>query len=594
MDYSGRIIIYDFEVFKYDTLLGTIILDNQEQKYYQTWDLDEIKSFYSENTSALWVGHNNRYYDNLILEAIVRNKNPYEVSKFLISNEDNRRPSISIKLNYLDLMCMLDEMYSLKMTEAAFGKNISETEVDFDLDRKLSDEEKKRTESYNRDDLTQTLSNFFGLQDQIQTRLNLLKEFNLDISHLNDTKGKLAAICLKAKKIWGIEKMKEPPRLYPDLRLNNKELMDFYLNEKYLTNERLDINICGATVRGGSGGMHAALPHYHTDKALYFDVSGFYNLTMINRDLLPRTLNEASKQTYDYLYHEQLKLKKKDPKKRKVYKLVLLSVFGAQMNKYTDFYDPYHGNLVMITGQLFLMDLLEKLEGKVQLIQANTDGIIVKVLDGHTNEEVIKIVEEWENRTGYTIKKIPITDIWQRDVNCYMYREDGKITVVGENAVYDQWKDVFNRKTWKLKDPIILAYCVVDYLMNNIPPEKTIEKYKNEPRMFQYICKKGSFDYLETEKTYNGGEVVTNKVQKVNRAFASKNTEYNEMLYKVKQDSAGKIKKAKVSNLPDNIFIYNEDINSPEAIEELKSKIDYDYYILRGYEKITTFLPKEV
>ena len=66
------------------------------------------------------------------------------------------------------------------------------------------------------------------------------------------------------------------------------------------------------------------------------------------------------------------------------------------------------------------------------------------------------------------------------------------------------------------------------------------------------------------------------------------------MLYKVKQDSSGKIKKAKVSNLPDNIFIYNEDINSPEAIEELKSKIDYDYYILRGYEKIATFLPKEV
>lgn len=590
MEYNGNIIIYDFEVFRFDTLLGTIIINKENKQYFQTWDLEEIKKFYLDNIDALWVGHNNQFYDNLILEAVVKGQNPYQVSKNLIENE-NARPKLSIPLVYLDLMRMIDEMYSLKMTEAAFGKDISETEVDFDIDRKLTEEEKLSTESYNRDDLNQTLENFLSLQDQIQTRFDLLKEFHLSTSHLNDSKGRLAGICLGAKKIWGIENMREAPRVYPDLRLNNKELLNYYLNEKYLTDERIDINICGATIRGGSGGMHAALPHYHTDKALYFDVSGFYNLTMINKGLLPRTLNDKAKQIYDYLYHEQLKLKKTDPRKRKVYKIVLLAVFGAQINKYTDFYDPYHGNLVMITGQLYLIDLLEKLERKIQLIQANTDGIIVKVLEGYTNEEVIKIVEEWENRTGYTIKKIPITDIWQRDVNCYMYREDGKIEVIGENAVYEQWEDVFTRKTWKLKEPPILAYCVVDYFMNGITPEETIQKYKNKLRMFQYICKKGSYQYLEIHKDYEDGKLEIEKTQKVNRAFASKNKEYKEMLYKVKTDKNGELRKAKVSNLPDNILIYNKDINNEEAIEQLKDQIDWNYYVLRGYEKIMTFLP---
>ena len=39
-----KIIIFDFEVFKYDVLLGAIILDNnKDPEYFQTWDKEEIK-----------------------------------------------------------------------------------------------------------------------------------------------------------------------------------------------------------------------------------------------------------------------------------------------------------------------------------------------------------------------------------------------------------------------------------------------------------------------------------------------------------------------------------------------------------------------
>lgn len=579
-----KIIFFDFEVFKYNVLFGSLILDD-DLSYYQTWDKKEIRDFYEQNKSYLWVGHNNLSYDNAILESIINNEDTYTISKQIINGNKN----ISYIPPYtLDLMKLLDESYSLKATEGAFGNDIVETPIDFDLDRELTSEEKTQIEKYNRDDLNQTFNNFIALKDQVETRFGILKEFNIDKRYLNSSKARLASKVLNAKRGTFT---KEKPALLDDLKLNNEALKEYFLNEKYLTSERLNLNICNLDIKVGSGGIHGALERYKTDEALYFDVSGFYNLTMINKDLLPRSLNEEGKKTYEQLYYKQLELKKTDPQKRKIYKTILLSVFGASLNKYSSFYDSSRGNLVMIVGQLYLVDLLEKLNNKVQLIQVNTDGIIIKAINNTSEDEIIKIVEDWEKRTKYTIKKERIYNLYQRDVNCYMYKDkNNKIVVVGENAVYENWKDVFSRKTWKLKEPPILAYIVVDYFMNGIKPEDTINKYKNELRMFQYICKKDSFDYLEVESIYNNMCFTVDKIQNINRVFASNNNDCTKMIYKVKTDKNGKIKRSKVSSLPDNIFIYNKDINDKKNKQEIIKQIDYDYYLLRGYEKITTFL----
>ena len=42
-----KVIVFDFEVFKYDTLLG--VYDVNEKKFYQTWNLEEIRRFYWRN-----------------------------------------------------------------------------------------------------------------------------------------------------------------------------------------------------------------------------------------------------------------------------------------------------------------------------------------------------------------------------------------------------------------------------------------------------------------------------------------------------------------------------------------------------------------
>ena len=183
-----RLIIFDFEVFKYDTLLGALIIDNDEISLMQTWDLEEIKNFYYSNINSLWLGWNNERYDNHILQAIIKDANPFKVSKEII--EQDKRKYLTIQLNYYDLMT--NHLGSLKAIECSAGKNIHTTDVDFNLNRKLTIEEKELTESYNFDDLEQTLDNFISIKGELSLRMDVISEFDLPLSCLHVTGTQLA------------------------------------------------------------------------------------------------------------------------------------------------------------------------------------------------------------------------------------------------------------------------------------------------------------------------------------------------------------------------------------------------------------------
>ena len=571
-----RFIIFDFEVFKYDTLLGAIVLEKgHKPQLYQLWDLENIKKFYWENRYNIWVGHNNSHYDNFILQAVINNRNPYEVSKLIIEN--NIKPRLNIQLYYYDLMSW--HMGSLKVLEAQMGKNISESEVDFDIDRPLKTEEKLESESYNRDDLDQTLTDFKLCKNEIQLRFEMMKEFGLDYSTLRITENQIAERVLKPNRIHGIEELVIHPQLYPQLKIKNQKMIDYFLYKEWQHTPKMILNICGVDHTIAKGGIHAARECYHTDWAYYFDVSGYYNLIMINYDLLPRTLSEEGKAKYKQMYKEQLRLKKINPVKRVVYKKICLAVYGAELNEYTNFYDPEKGRQVTLTGEIFLVDLLEKLEGKVELIQSNTDGIIAKPLENISEQELIDIINEWQTRTGFTLKLDKIYDIHQRDVNNYMYRDDkGNIHVKGEIVkYYNLWDNPFLEDSYNTTTPYIIHHCIVEYWMNGRKPEEIIEENKRNLRMFQWICKPGSFDYLSFETK---DQVIKCK-QKVNRVFASKTPG---QLYK--NDST---RHNLYQNLPSKIFIYNQEILSEESINNLVDKIDYDYYVKRAYERIYEF-----
>ena len=563
-----KIIVFDFEVFKHDTLLGCYLLN--EQKYFQSWNKEEMKQFYYKNKNAIWVGHNNQGYDNFILEAILNDADPYAVSDAIINQHAKLR--LTIDLNYYDIMQL--HKTSLKTIEAFVGKNISESEVNFNLDRPLTEQEKLQTESYNRDDLDQTTDNLKMVKSEFQLRVDLIKEFNLSIDALHYTEAQIAEAVLKPKAIWNIENLPVHPVMYPQLKVKNQQMIDYYLNEKFKTNEKLELEFCGVKHLIGAGGIHGSKDNSHYDWAYYFDVSGYYNLIMILYNMLARTIPEEGKKLYEFMYQEQLRLKKIDPIKRAVYKTILLAVSGAQRNKHSKFYDPWTGALIPMVGQMFLVDLLEKLEGKVELIQSNTDGIIAKPLEGVSDEELIAIINEWQQRTGFTLKLDKIYDIYQRDVNNYMYRDDqGNIHTKGEAVTYyENYENPLTSNCYNSVEPMILQYCIVEYFMNGIKPEYTIIKYAHNYKMFQYICKTLSYDYL----SFEAGNKIE-KLQKVNRCFASKEDGY---IYRNKNE-----KHDRYPSLPDKVFVFNEDLKLLDY-----KKIDYIYYVKRAYTKINKFI----
>lgn len=579
-----KYLIIDFEVFKFDTLLGALVIDGETVVCIQTWDLDAIRNFYETHKHDLWIGHNNIGYDNIILEQIVQHKNPYKKSKKIVNGAKR----------YCHLPILTHDtmrgFYSLKATEMAVGKNISETPIDFDLDRPLTEDEKRQIESYNKDDLDQTYENFVAQYDDFSIRLEIIKEFDLSLDLLTVSGTKLAAIVLGASAIDGIEDMRVETKMPPTIQIKNQKVIDFYMNEDFRKKKSVKVTLCGCDHIIAAGGIHAALKKVHYDRAMYFDVSGYYNLIMLNYNLLPRTMPEKSRQLYDFMYHEQLRLKKINPRKRAVYKTILLSVFGAMLNKHTDFYDPYNGSLVTITGEIFLVDLLEKLEGKVTVIQSNTDGIMVEPFDWDKKDEIIKIVEEWEQRTGFVIKKEEITNIWQRDVNNYCFDNNGTPVVKGEIVnTYGKSDSPIWRQAWNAKEPEIIAKGIVDYLLYGVSPEETVEKCKEKLVLFQYACKTMSFDYCQYECTDAYGTTTKTRLQNINRAFASNDKYHVGTVIKYKNED-GKLKHARVQSLPDNVFIYNGDIRDQQVIDELIPKINYQYYIDRIYKRCGEFV----
>lgn len=580
-----KIIIFDFEVFKFDTLLGCyVISDSENPKYYQTWDLDKIRQYYTINEDSIWIGHNNYSYDNNILDAILKKQDAYERSKSII--ELGKRSYSNVPKYTYDLMANSYKPFSLKLTEFLQGSNIHTSDVNFDLNRPLTDEEKELTESYNRDDLLQTYKNFEKMYDLFKLRLDIINEFNLDLSMLRVTGTKLASTVLHAVHNDRLKYDIVKPIIYPNLQLKNKDLWDYYLNEKFRTDEKIEIQVGNAILKVGAGGIHSAEKKFHAEKCMYFDVSGYYNLIMINCGLLPRTMNQESRDLYIYMYKEQLRLKKINPVKRGLYKTILLSVFGATMNEYTDFYDPWHGGLITITGQLFLVDLLEKLENLCTIVQTNTDGLAVVPFDWNDEKKIIGIVEEWEQRTGFVIKKEYIYDLYQRDVNCYIAKDmDGKIIYKGEAVKnFDLSKQSFaNGNLFDCKEPPIIAQGIVNALINGILPEQFVDENKDNMILFQYPCKRGTFKKLIYDVD---GTII--EIQSPSRVFANKLTNVG-MVYKTKETN-GKFLKTKVANLPSNVFLYNDEILSDEAIKKIQKNIDYQYYVNRIYERIGEFI----
>ncbi len=142
----------DFEVFKHDWLV-CFSTDGLTIKNIVNDPVKLKKIFLEKLKDRILIAYNGNGYDKFIMLALSNNLNPKEVNDEIINNfnfnyynQYGEQTEIGNDLIWYDPHSRLGG--SLKTYEACKGENIYESKVDFNLDRKLTEDEIKETIHY--------------------------------------------------------------------------------------------------------------------------------------------------------------------------------------------------------------------------------------------------------------------------------------------------------------------------------------------------------------------------------------------------------------------------------------------------------------
>lgn len=302
----------------------------------------------------------------------------------------------------------------------------------------------------------------------------------------------------------------------------------------------------------------------------------YYPSLMIVYDYVSR--NIADKNQYVTIYKNRLAYKANKDSRAEPLKKVLNTTYGATREKVNAMYDPLQGNSICVVGQLFLVDLIERVEEAGYIatpVNINTDGVCFKLLgktekDLNKNYEILDdIAYEWEQRTKMNLEFDEYAELFQRDVNSYVLIDsDGK----------PKRKGAFKPSSIVDNDLTAIKDAIVEYMVSGKRIEDSI--YNNNKLIdFQKIYKiNGKYQFA-----MHGDD---NLPHKVNRVFASKD-QTKGALYKAMleiKDGYYNLKKDKFAGTPDHCLIINDNIIDLDIPKEL----DHAWYIKRAIELINT------
>ena len=556
-------------------------------------DNEGVLAFIMDEDS-IFCGFNTKHYDQYIIKAICAGFSPEEVkvvNDWIINGGQGWQcpllEGVFFKFNNVDIMDDMQMGLSLKAIEGHLGMSIEETEVDFNLDRPLTEEELKLTLKYCIHDVDATEKVTEIRKNYLDNKIYLggLKGIPPEKA-LAMTNAKLTAAYLDASRL--VEYNDEREYVYPtNLRREYipQEVFDFFDrlydksipdDEVYKSKLKLTVGECPVTI--GFGGIHAAIP-FHQEEEINgrlirnYDVASYYPHLMTICGYTSR--NIPNPQIYADMLETRMRAKKSgDKATANALKLVANTTYGAGLDKYNNLYDPLMGRSVCITGQLFLLELSYHLLAEcstLQIVQLNTDGIMISFNESEY-DKVLEITKEWEQRTGFELEEDRIKRIVQKDVNNYVeIPYDGSPKIKGGYLV----RGIAPAGAFNVNNNArIVAKAIVDYFTLGAQVEKTIGEC-DDIFQFQLIAKAGS-KYKEAYHLVDGKQ---EPVQKVNRVYATNDTRYGK-LFKVKAENDST---AKIESLPEHCIIDN---NNELTID----KVDKTWYIELAKKRINDFL----
>lgn len=596
-------LFYDFEVYAYDWLV--VVKDMAKRcEHVIINDPEALEKLHKENVKDIWVGFNSRHYDQYIFKGILGGFNPKKINDFIIArgNPGWLFSSLlrNIPLNNYDVMTNIDR--GLKVFEGFMGNDIKESSVPFDIDRKLTETEIAETVKYCRHDVEQTIEIFLRRKDDFEGHIGLVKLAcegeALDLSLISKTKPQLSALILGAIKQ---EHDDEFSIDFPiTLRITKyAHVVDWYKNprNRRYTDERgnkvqLETMVAGVKHQFGWGGVHGALEQYSEEGYfLNMDVTSLYPSLMIEYNLHSRNICNPAK--YVEIYNTRLRYKREKNPLQLPLKLVLNSTYGVMKDANNPLYDPLQANKVCVYGQLLLLDLIEHLEPHCNIIQSNTDGVLIKMRRWEDYDLIDDICHEWEQRTRLRLEFEEYRRVYQKDVNNYL--------IIPPGDLYDEkgepcWKSkgAYVKKLSDLDyDLPILNKALVAYMVEGTPIEDTINRCETL-KEFQLVSKiSGKYDCIihgaryHKKKAFGDRSVLvwddkgTRIKEKCVRLFAS-----------TRPGDGGVVKMSnrtgfpeKITNSPEHCFIFNGAVND----RAVPAYLDREWYIRFAKKRLNDF-----
>lgn len=566
------LLFYDFEVFKYDWLV--VVMDMTAKKTHVIINSpEELEALYKANIKEIWVGFNSRHYDQYILKAILCGFDPKKVNDYIITkgNPGWKFSSLFRQFPLWNYDVMLNTDVGLKSFEGFMGNDIKETSVPFNIDRKLTPEEIAETVKYCKHDVEQTVQVFLKRTEEFNTMMYFIKHFGLSMDYISKTKAQLAAEILGGNRKGADFDDEFQFPILDCLHLNKyKHIAEWYANpENHDYSKKQDKQIvAGVEHTFAWGGGHGARAKYSADGVfLIIDVTAYYPSLQKKYHFGYRVMNHP--ENFEFIHDSNIAYKRKgDKKARQPFKIMDNAISGQMKQKSSALYDPMSNNSICINGQLLLLDLVEHIEPYCELIQNNTDGIIVKLKDYEHDFDVLDdVVYEWEQRTGMKMDfDTYIGTIYQKDVNNYLLidRKTGAVKAKGGYVMK------LNDLSYDLP---IINKALVDYMIHGIPVRRTIMECQ-DLREFQLVSRISS---KYTHILYGDKPIK----EKCIRVFASNDPADPG----VKKVHAVRKTTAKLTNSPEHCFIFNDDVKGVPVPD----KLDRQWYIDFANKRLSDF-----
>jgi len=468
-------IAYDIEVFP-NFFMCMVIGPKNIPIVYTLENLDQMISDLS-NKNLIMVGFNNLGYDDYIMKyifmakttglstnlqsAFQSNKEDFHAQMFSLSgsiiNSPNKKPQWYWDLwNYstpwgfsMDAFCIPEKKMGLK--ERATQKHaISIQDLPYPFDSKLTEPQKKEVISYCEKDVRNTIVEWNDAQPYVEMRQtlsgmypnsNILSKPNPGVceeimtveycQRSGLTKKYIKSQIKKPGKRINIKNCIPQWVEFESPILNSYKNRLISLSGRFSSKADLEVlsetlELKDVTINVGAGGLHSVdkprIIEPTEDQLLFdLDIQSYYIAIIRTFRLFPEHLSTIILDILENVADLRIKHKKEGDKKiSDALKVITLSYFGKTGNEYSILFDELVQLQITIGGQLsFLMFIEQLLKFKIEVISANTDGVLILV-DKKKRFIIEKIAKKWQAKTGLLLERTDYKKYIARDVNNYI------------------------------------------------------------------------------------------------------------------------------------------------------------------------------